>query len=572
MLQDINKTLSNNSEPTGEFISLAGERFYVIRDADKLAPFFVSVISDSDHWLFVSSTGGLTAGRVSPETALFPYITVDKIHESAAHTGSKTLLRVSAKDCHYIWEPFTPAHDGRFSVSRNLYKNILGNKLRFEEINHDLQLVFRYTWVSSDDYGFVRQCELQNLGEHSVTVDMIDGLQNVLPANTPLLAQTNASNLVDAYKWNELDEQSGLAFFTLYSGIADRAEPFESLKASTVFCLGLESPNILLCSGQLDKFRLGEPVRQEPLKRGVRGAYLVNASLELTPSTSQCWQLVANTEQNQGQAVELRRQLANPAKLAEEIATSVSKGNDRLARIVAAGDGFQTTAEETVSAHHYANAVFNIMRGGVFDDQYRVSSKDFASTINLFSRDLFQRHAVMLKGLPGQLNFTRLQSIIKDQDDSQLERLGLEYLPITFGRRHGDPSRPWNHFAIKLKDHNGDPLLSYQGNWRDIFQNWEALTFSYPEFIESVIAKFVNASTMDGYNPYRITKEGIDWEEEDPEDPWSYIGYWGDHQIIYLQKLLELSNQFHPEKLGNMLHQPVFCYYFHILCVYFSSA
>ena len=75
-----------------------------------------------------------------------------------------------------------------------------------------------------------------------------------------------------------------------------------------------------------------------------------------------------------------------------------------------------------------------------------------------------------------------------------------------------------------------------------------------------MIAKFVNASTVDGYNPYRITKEGIDWEVEDPEDPWSYIGYWGDHQIIYLQKLLELSRQFHPARLGNLLHEPMFCY------------
>ncbi|MFB0999054.1 MAG: hypothetical protein QMC13_02325, partial [Colwellia sp.] len=79
-------------------------------------------------------------------------------------------------------------------------------------------------------------------------------------------------------------------------------------------------------------------------------------------------------------------------------------------------------------------------------------------------------------------------------------------------------------------------------------------------FIESVVAKFVNASTMDGYNPYRITKEGIDWEVEDIEDPWSYIGYWGDHQIIYLQKMLELSNQFHPDKLSEMLRKTIFSY------------
>ncbi|MGI9238507.1 MAG: hypothetical protein ACR2QZ_13995, partial [Woeseiaceae bacterium] len=75
---------------SGEFLDIDGERFYAIRNVNKMEPFFISVISDTDHWLFISSTGGLTAGRVSPETALFPYVTVDKIHESTTHTGSKT--------------------------------------------------------------------------------------------------------------------------------------------------------------------------------------------------------------------------------------------------------------------------------------------------------------------------------------------------------------------------------------------------------------------------------------------------------------------------------------------------
>jgi hypothetical protein len=75
-----------------------------------------------------------------------------------------------------------------------------------------------------------------------------------------------------------------------------------------------------------------------------------------------------------------------------------------------------------------------------------------------------------------------------------------------------------------------------------------------------MIAKFVNASTMDGYNPYRITKQGIDWEVEDPDDPWSYIGYWGDHQIIYLLKFLELSSQFHPQRLPILLRKSIFSY------------
>ena len=553
-------SIASKNAVSGEFKTLAGERFYAIHNADKMDPFFISLVSDSDHWLFISSTGGLTAGRVSPYTALFPYITVDKIHESTPHTGSKTLLSTKIDGHRYEWEPFNKGHVGRYATSRNLYKNILGNKLCFEEINHDLELAFRYCWVTSDTYGFARQCELENLGQQKLCLELVDGLQNILPAGTPRFAQTNVSNLVDAYKWSELDEQTGLAFFTLNSGITDRAEPCESLKATTVFCLGLEGQKVLLSSQQLGNFRRGVPLTQEVHKRGIRGAYMVNVSLDLAPQTSQRWQLIANIEQSQAQAVGLRHQLIDPTAVAEAISRSVDKGSDNLARIMARGDAFQATAEENVSAHHYANVLFNILRGGIFDNQYQVSSRDFSNTIEMLNRNVHLRHATLFDALPEQLHYTQLLSTIKEQNDPQLERLTYEYLPITFGRRHGDPSRPWNQFSIKLKDEQGKHLLSYEGNWRDIFQNWEALAFSYPEFIENMIAKFVNASTIDGYNPYRITKEGIDWEVEEPDDPWSYIGYWGDHQIIYLLKLLELSSQFHPQLLGTLLHQPIFCY------------
>jgi hypothetical protein len=393
-----------------------------------------------------------------------------------------------------------------------------------------------------------------------VKVKLLDGLQNILPASTPRHTQTNTSNLVDAYKWNELDEKTHLAFFTLYSGITDKAEPCESLKTNTVFCLGLEQPNILLSSEQLDAFRNGQPLEQEVHKRGIRGAYFVNTTLSLPATSSKHWQLVANVEQSQSQAVALRKKLTNTDEVILAISKSIDNGSDELARIMAGGDAFQLTNEETVSVHHYANVLFNILRGGAFDDQYYINTSDFIKTISLFNEETYNRHQSLFSDLPKRQDFNELLALVKQQADPQLERLCYEYLPISFGRRHGDPSRPWNQFAIKLVDENQNRLLTYQGNWRDIFQNWEALTFSYPEFIENIIAKFVNASTMDGYNPYRITKEGIDWEVEEPDDPWSYIGYWGDHQIIYLQKMLELSNKFHPESLAHLLHRPIFSY------------
>ena len=545
---------------TGEFVDVDGERYYVIRNVDRMPPFFVSVISSADHWLFASSYGGLTAGRISPETALFPYVPVDRIHECNPHTGCKTILRVRLQDRQVIWEPFNREHDGRFATSRNLYKNVLGNKLCFEEINHDLALAFRYTWATSDQHGFVRLCELRNLGDATLRIELVDGLQNILPAGTPMLVQANSSNLVDAYKWTELDAGTGLAMYALYSRISDRAEPAESLRAHVVYGLGLDAPTVLLSSLQLDDFRLGKPMAKEERKRGIRGAYFLAASLVLQGRESQRWQIVADVGRTQGQVVDIIRRVADPAAAAQAVARSVDAGCDELARIMAAADGFQCAAEEPVAVHHYANVLFNVLRGGIFHDHYRVPAADFASSVRHFNARVYERHRGLLEDLDETLALDDLLAAVRRTGDPQLERLCQEYLPITFGRRHGDPSRPWNMFAIRLKDARGERLLSYEGNWRDIFQNWEALTFSFPEFIEYAIAKFVNASTADGYNPYRITRDGIDWEVEDPGNPWSHIGYWGDHQVIYLLKFLEQSRQFHPARLSALLHRPIFSY------------
>ena len=549
-----------HNDVRGEFLDMSGDRYYLISNVHKMAPFFVSVVSADDHWLFASSTGGLTAGRVSPETALFPYDTVDRLHLSVNDTGPKTIVRLEESGSLKFWEPFNTQHLDRYSIRRNLYKSHLGDKLCFEEINDDLQLRFRYTWSTSEAFGFVRECQLWNDGATDRHVEVLDGLQNLLPAGTPRYTQTNSSNLVNAYKWAEIDAATGLGMLALYSGITDRAEPCESLKATGVYCLGVENPTYLASAAQLDAFRSGAGVAPELHTRGVRTSYFGVQSLSLPSGDAASWQIVVDTEMSQPELIRLRHQLGDPRSLGEQIEASVAAGSDRLARKMAAADGFQSTAEENVSAHHYANVLFNVLRGGVFDDSYRVTAQDFCKTVALFNSLVFRRNQDLLEKLPKELSYRDLLSTLEESGDPQLQRLGLEYLPITFGRRHGDPSRPWNQFAIVLKDEDGKDLLSYQGNWRDIFQNWEALALSYPSFVESMIAKFVNASTPDGYNPYRITKEGIDWEVEEPDDPWSYIGYWGDHQIIYLLKLLELSRSFHPNKLRELLRRPLFCY------------
>ena len=202
----------------------------------------MSIVSDSNHWIFISSNGGLTAGRRNSEYALFPYYTDDKITESAHYTGSKTIFKVQAEDQIKVWEPFSNRFVEQYEITRNLYKNIYGDKLLFEEINHSLQLKFTYRWSTSDQFGFVKESQLQNLNQHNVEVEILDGLQNILPAKVDTALQTQSSNLVDAYKRSELDKKTGLGIFALSAVPVDKAEPSEALKANVVWFLGIENP------------------------------------------------------------------------------------------------------------------------------------------------------------------------------------------------------------------------------------------------------------------------------------------------------------------------------------------
>ncbi len=120
-------------EVEGGYVTRLEEQFYCIRNYDLMPPFFMSVVSSSDHWMFISSTGGLTAGRTNAESALFPYYTDDKITENHANTGPLTVLRVTRGNRTQLWKPFSVNYDGLYSRQRNLYKNICGNTLIFEE-------------------------------------------------------------------------------------------------------------------------------------------------------------------------------------------------------------------------------------------------------------------------------------------------------------------------------------------------------------------------------------------------------------------------------------------------------
>ena len=550
-----------NHQDLLESVTIDSEQFLKISNCDRIPSFFMSIISPSNHWLFIGSNGGISAGRKDPENALFPYYTDDKIIESSEITGSKTIVRLEKEGKLHVWEPFSIHFAHQYRLKRNLYKNIYGNKILFEEENLDLQLCFQYQWSSSEQFGFVKTSRLINTSGQSLRLSFLDGIQNIMPHGVGSALQNMRSNLVDAYKRNELDAESGIGIFALSAIIVDKAEPSEALKASVAWALGLEKATRLLSSSQLDGFRKGGSLQEETDVKAKKGAYFVSADLELKAGESKDWMIIADINQNVSQIRALAKAIKTDSDLISKVKNDVELGTKELIKLNGAADAFQLTADSLKDTRHFANSMFNIMRGGIFDNNYLIEKADLKSNILNANKEVFSRHQSSLEALPEQFPVTALKDLAEESNDLDFKRLCLEYLPLKFSRRHGDPSRPWNHFSINTKNESdGSKVLDYAGNWRDIFQNWEALALSYPEFIEGMILKFLNASTFDGYNPYRITKNGIDWERIEADDPWSYIGYWGDHQIIYLLKFLEFAENYAPGRLAQYFGEDIFVY------------
>lgn len=545
----------------GEYVTLLGDRFYKIHNFDAMPPFFISIVSSSNHWFYISSTGGLSAGRGSAEQALFPYYTVDKLTENSENTGHKAILRVKSGQKTFLWEPFSRWYQGVYQIERNIYNNVAGTAVIFEEHNHDLGLSFCFAWRTSDAFGFVKTSWLRNVGKSTCRIELVDGFQNILPANTATSVQNRLSSLLDAYKRSELDSDIGLGIFALNATLTDLAEPSESLLATTAWQSGLDPSGYLLSSTQLDRFRAGKEISSETDVRGQRGAYFVHANLELPPAAERRWHIVADVGQDSAAIVALKKSISvNLSMLPVILEKDIAANQENLEKIVAASDGLQLTSDTLCSSHHFANVMFNVMRGGIFADQYRLQTRDFIEFLTHHNRRVLNQNPEFFAQLPAEVDVQDLHARAETSHLQDLIRLSYTYLPLMFSRRHGDPSRPWNRFEIDLKKPDGSPKLGYEGNWRDIFQNWEALAYSYPEYIEGMICTFLNATTADGYNPYRISRQGIDWEIPDPGNPWANIGYWSDHQIIYLQKLMEISSKVHPGKLKTFLAQSVFSY------------
>ncbi|MBQ7158291.1 MAG: hypothetical protein IJS09_02540 [Treponema sp.] len=556
---------------TGKQVFLDGEAFYKIEDFDAMDDFFMTITSSSDVWNFCWAQGGISAGRKNCDYPIFPYYTCDKLKDEKGTTGSVTIIKIKSEGKRgIIWQPFenlfcTGAHryTDEITIRRNLYKSLNGSKIWFEEVNLMAGVAFRYGWTSSATYGLVKMSRIENLTDKKVTLTILDGCRNIMPSSCDNLIQTTKSVLLDAYKKAEVDMECNAALFTLSSIVTDKAEPSESLTIN-VSWFTTKDP-VILSENAINYFLTGrtELLQNESNElNGKRGECYIMHESELVGKSAECWEQVLDVNYDATKLAELEIRIKNRADAWKLLLDDIENTENKLNEIIASADGVQLTGNEIADIHHRTNVMFNSMRGGIFADEGKIRTADFISFAKLRDKRIGEELEDVLKksALKNDLlvRHEELQAVVFAGDNPWHKRMFLEYLPLTFSRRHGDPSRPWNRFSIDLTAKDGSDVITYEGNWRDIVQTWEALLWSFPEYAAHVCSVFVNAMTVEGFNPYRISRAGIDWEIPEEGNPWAQFGYWGDHQVVYLQKLLEFLAKYDKSQLLGMMNEKVF--------------
>ena len=232
----------------------------------------------------------------------------------------------------------------------------------------------------------MKKARLVNFSSEEQKICLLDGIQNIVPHGVGSELQSRSSNLADAYKRSELEPVSGLGLFALGAIIVDKAEPSEALKTNVAFSLGLENPVRLLSSFQLKSFRRGGTITQETDVKGEKGAYFVGKEIVLPTHAAQAWMIVANVNQTHAAVIRLMERIKNDPNLEALIQQDIDEGSTHLLKLIASADGLQASADPLQDSRHLSNVLFNVMRGGIFDENYAIGKEDFLTYLEKANR------------------------------------------------------------------------------------------------------------------------------------------------------------------------------------------
>ena len=132
---------------------------------------------------------------------------------------------------------------------------------------------------------------------------------------------------------------------------------------------------------------------------------------------------MANLSQSISDVVKLKNELASsPVALTEALNKDIDYGTERLIALIGASDGLQLTGDRRRNIRHFANTMFNVMRGGIFDENYQIDKADFMAYIDRANHKVFFKKQGLMSSWPDRFDLFYLKVAIQADDDLNFKR------------------------------------------------------------------------------------------------------------------------------------------------------
>ena len=141
-------------------------------------------------------------------------------------------------------------------------------------------------------------------------------------------------------------------------------------------------------------------VTNETDVKGVRNSYFINSSFSLSGKETRDWTIIADLGKDASGVVHLADQIKKNKKLKLNVFESIDQGTINLLKLVGSADGIQLTNDTNRNTRHFANTLFNIMRGGVFDNNYQIRRDDFIKYLRIANKNIAKKYACLLYTSP----------------------------------------------------------------------------------------------------------------------------------------------------------------------------
>ena len=87
--------------------------------------------------------------------------------------------------------------------------------------------------------------------------------------------------------------------------------------------------------------------------------------------------IAADANHSISDIVKIKKRLKTNKIFLNEINHDIEAGSRELFKLVGAADGLRLSAHGLQNIRNFSNTMFNIMRGGIFDNNYQMTRTDF---------------------------------------------------------------------------------------------------------------------------------------------------------------------------------------------------